>query len=230
MRKSLALLVLSLAPLLAVPAKATIVVTDYGDAFPPAIPFIGSTYVETFDSSPTSNVPTAGHKADFSDLVATYTSSDAFPRIEHGALSGLFAAPLHDRTNYLSVFGDSRETILLNSNVVGQNFGLFIGSLDAYNRITFFDGTTKIASFSGSDIQKDTKLSGKELHDTGCATCANANGYVTFTGLGPFTKVVLESTLNSFEVDDVTINYSNSISQLPPVPEASTWRSEERRV
>jgi hypothetical protein len=44
----------------------------------------------------------------------------------------------------------------------------------------------------GADIRKDTKLSGNELFDNGCATCADSSGYVTFTGIGPFTKVVLE--------------------------------------
>ena len=130
MRRSVALLVLLSASLLAGPARATIVVTDYGSTFPPVIPFFGPTYVETFDPSLTSNVPAAKQKADFSDLVATFTASDTLPRIEKGSKSGQYAAPLHDSTtNYLSVFGDGRETILLKTGVIGQNFGLYIGSL-----------------------------------------------------------------------------------------------------
>jgi hypothetical protein len=214
MRKSVALLVLMSACLLAVPAKATIVITDLGSAFPPPPP-LGS-FMETFDPSPT--LP--GQPATFTDSVLNFTATGVTPskdpKIVHGS-SSCCAAPRGDTTNYLSVLGGGTETIKFNTGFVGNNFfGLYIGSLDGYNKIAFYDGNTLIDSFSGGQIAAATGML-----PNGGVTSTKSNGFVTFTGLGAFTSVVLTSANNSFEVDDVTVKFS--VSSTPPVPEASTW-------
>ena len=49
----------------------------------------------------------------------------------------------------------------------------------------------------------------------------NANRYVFFSSDTPFSKIVLGSSNNSFEVDNVALAYTGSLTQ--GVPEASTW-------
>jgi hypothetical protein len=49
-----------------------------------------------------------------------------------------------DATNYLSIGSNSTETITFASEK--NTFGLYWGSLDSYNTIKFYDGTTLVAS------------------------------------------------------------------------------------
>ena len=49
---------------------------------------------------------------------------------------------------------------------------------------------------------------------------ALTNAYVTFTGLS-FDKIVLASSGNSFEFDN--ISYGSNLDNVGPVPEPSTW-------
>jgi hypothetical protein len=217
MRKSLALMVLSTACLFGVPAKAAIVVTDFGSTFP-APTFLAGSYVQTFDSSP---APSAGSVATFSDTTATFTATGVTSsKIVTGTSTNNYVAPLNDTTNYLSIFGGGKETITLNSGVTASGtFGLYIGSLDPYNSILFYDNGKLIASYTGAQIDAATLASGgTELKDNSSNT---SSGYVVFSGLGDYTSVVLASSQNSFEVDDITIN--SSVSSVPPVPETSTW-------
>ncbi len=108
-----------------------------------------------------------------------------------------FVGPLpgaRDTTNYLSIGGGGSETITFASEK--NAFGLYWGSLDSYNTINFYDGTTLVASYTGNDILP--------LFPTGNQGSFSSNGYVEFSGLQPFNKVVLGSTSNAFEIDNVS--------------------------
>jgi hypothetical protein len=218
MRRSFALLVLSSACMFCVQAKAVtfsaLTVGTTSSDFGP------STYTETFDNGQPLNKP-----ANFTNLYSTWTSSTpTTAQIVNNSLAGQYQAPffspLRDATNYLSVFGHSTETITLSSGLVGQSFGLFIGSLDSYNSITFYDGNTIVGNggnpFTGNQIATDFNLTAN-----GGQTNTLSNRYVEFKDIGPFTSVVLGSINNSFEVDNVAINYTGSLNRS--VPEASTW-------
>ncbi|WP_426529214.1 VCBS domain-containing protein [Bradyrhizobium sp. McL0615] len=114
-----------------------------------------------------------------------------------------FVGPLpgaRDTTNYLSIGGNSHETITFASEK--NSFGLYWGSLDSYNTIKFYDGTTLVASYTGNDILP--------LFPTGNQGSFASNGYVEFTGLHPFTKVELGSSGNAFEIDNI------SAGNIPP--------------
>ena len=66
-----------------------------------------------------------------------------------------FVGPLpgsQDTTNYLSIGGNGTETITFASEK--NTFGLYWGSLDSYNTIKFYDGTTLVASYTGEDISR----------------------------------------------------------------------------
>jgi fibronectin-binding autotransporter adhesin len=219
MRRSLALLVLSSACMFCVQAKAvtftTLAVGATSSDFGP------STYTETFDNGPPLNSP-VNSPANFTNAYSKWTSSTSTTaQIVNGSVGGQYAAPFFspaaDTSNYLSVFGRSTETIKLSSGLVGQSFGLFIGSLDSYNSITFYDGNTIVGTpYSGNDIATDFHLTAN-----GGQSSTNSNRYVEFVDIGPFTSVVLGSTTNSFEVDNVALAYTGSLTQ--GVPEASTW-------
>ena len=99
-----------------------------------------------------------------------------------------------DATNYFSVGGGATESI---SFATEQNaFGLYWGSVDSYNTISFYDGFKLVASYSGANIAP--------LLSSGNQGSFTSNGYVEFSGLGDFNKVVLASTSNAFEFDNVS--------------------------
>jgi VCBS repeat-containing protein len=99
-----------------------------------------------------------------------------------------------DTTKYLSIGAGATETITFDS--AKNAFGLYWGSVDDYNTIKFYNGTTLVASYTGADISP--------LLATGNQGSFAANGYVDFVGLPFFTKVVLGSTSNAFEIDNIS--------------------------
>lgn len=141
-----------------------------------------------------------GHDSFYSEaLHATFTASGN-AGIVHGS-SPVSAAPYMeggaDQTNYLSIGGQAQETITFDS--AKNSFGLYWGSVDSYNSISFYDGNKLVASYTGSDVAP-------LLANGGQASLAS-NGYVEFLGLSPFNKVVLASSQNAFELDNVSAGY-----------------------
>ena len=132
-----------------------------------------------------------------------------------GSLGGRYAAP------YLSngqgtAFGDSANgldtTTYLASGIGSvtltfageeQYLGLLWGSVDTYNTLSFYDGTTLVGSVTGLNVQ------------------ANADGnqgatgtyYVNVTSATGFNRVVASSTSFAFEFDNVAYR------PMPSVPE-----------
>jgi hypothetical protein len=115
---------------------------------------------------------------------------------------GLYAEPFHDTTNYLAVLGGGSETISYSAAM--DRFGLYWGSVDTWNTIAFYNGNTLIDSFTGSQIVP-LIADGNQVDD-------HSNRYVIFSDLN-FNKVILSSSQNSFEVDNISA----------AVPELSTW-------
>jgi hypothetical protein len=147
-------------------------------------------------------------------LDATFTASgDA--GIVHGASSVSVApfigpSPGHaDATNYLSIGAHGSEAIAFASE---QNeFGLYWGSADAFNTISFYDGNNLVASYSGTDVAP--------LLANGNQGSFASNGYVEFSDLAPFDKVVLASgSSNAFEIDNISSGFvSDSHVHLAPI-------------
>ena len=111
-----------------------------------------------------------------------------------------FVGPLpgaQDTTKYLTIGGNGSETITFASEM--NAFGLYWGSLDSYNSIKFYDGTTLVATYTGDQISP--------LFPTGDQGSFSSNGYVEFSGLHSFNKVVLSSTSNAFEIDNISAGY-----------------------
>ena len=164
--------------------------------------------------APGVNVNSLGLNTETFDGVATGSSSNNFQSDALGATfsasgnsgvvngsSSVSAAPFvgplpgsKDATNYLSIGGGGTETITFASEK--NAFGLYWGSLNSYNTIKFYDGTTLVASYTGNEISP--------LFPTGNQGSFSSNGYVEFSGLHPFNKVELSSSSNAFEIDNIS--------------------------
>jgi hypothetical protein len=220
MRKALAAALAFSSALFVTGQASAVTITALGDnvILPgPTSPPSNAQFVENFNSTGV----TLGNLANFTDSFATFTTLGS--AIVQGSVPNQNAAPWSggvDTTPYLAVFGDTTETIKLKSGLIGNQFGLFIGSLDNYNTIKFFQGATLVASLTGADIAAATGMSTTQPNTANYAS----NQYVEFGGFGAntFNTVVLGSvSLNSFEVDNVSFDVTQPINQ--GVPEISTW-------
>jgi VCBS repeat-containing protein len=157
---------------------------------------------ETFDSLSsglTSNNGAGTGNFYSATLNATFTAS-GHAGIVNGSLAAVTGAPFvgpgnADTTNYLSIGAGGTETITFAT--LENTFGLYWGSVDSYNTISFYDGTTLVASYTGNDISP--------LFASGNLGSFTSNGYVEFFGLASFDTVVLGSgDTNAFEIDNIS--------------------------
>jgi len=118
---------------------------------------------------------------------------------------GLYAEPYGDTTNYMAVLGGQSETIAYSG--LKDSFGLYWGSVDTYNSLEFYDGATLEATVTGSQVTPYLSADGGQ-------TSYASNGYVLITGLPSFDSVLVQSSSNSFEFDNVAARGA---------PEPSTW-------
>lgn len=150
---------------------------------------VANTATITFDSGIFSN--NAG--ASFSGTGAIVPQS----------LPTLDAAPNGDITAFLGVPGPdpslSSGVETINFNAQHNYFGLFWGSIDSYNTISFYDNNVLVASYGGAQISSPA---------SGDQSASLTNEYVNFnfTGSDSFNEVVLASDGRSFEVDNLAVN------------------------
>ena len=145
-----------------------------------------------------------GHGNFYSEALGATFSASGHSGVVNGSSSGVTAAPYvgpahggQDTTNYLSIGGGGSETITFNSEK--NTFGLYWGSLNSYNTIKFYDGDTLVASYTGDQFAP--------LFPTGNQGSFSSNGYVQFAHLPLFDKVVLASSQNAFEIDNISAGY-----------------------
>ena len=154
-----------------------------------------------------------GHGNFYSDALGATFSASGHSGVVNGS-SGVTARALcralstvaRIPTNYLSIGGGGSETITFTSEK--NSFGLYWGSLNSYNSIKFYDGNTLVASYTGDQFAP--------LFPTGNQSSFSSNGYVQFAHLPLFDKVVLASSQNAFEIDNISAGY---------VPEYRTLRT-----
>jgi hypothetical protein len=117
--------------------------------------------------------------------------------VKNGSLSGNWASPPGDTSNYFSV-GPSTSTpgtVLLNS--LSQYFGYFGGSPDTYNSVELWRDTTKLATFNGSYLASVVPLAADGNWASGAywnIWASNSSEY--------FNKVLFVSSTNAFETDN----------------------------
>jgi PEP-CTERM motif len=169
----------------------------------------GMNYV-SFDNLP------LGQAGGVSNGVTVSFGGDA--QAVQGSQSGVYAAPYLSSGNGTS-FGDPNNgpdaTTYLTTGIGSvtltlpgeeKYLGLLWGSVDAYNTLSFYDGSTLIGSVTGTDVT------------------SSANGdqgqfgtfYANITSAASFDKVVATSSSYSFEFDNIA--YTPSV-----VPEPSSF-------
>ena len=136
-----------------------------------------------------------------SGLPGIYAGSGS---IVTGSVGGQYATPFGDTTPYLTVGQNQSETVTPGG--VHNVFGLYWGSVDAYNTISFFLNNVLVDAFAGND----PRLTG--ITANGGQLTPNSNQYVTFMGLS-YTSVKLDSSQFAFESDNHLVG---------DVPEPST--------
>ncbi len=153
----------------------------------------------TFDSLTANPFAVTTPYGAFSQGGASFSGSGY---IQHApADAGFYAVPTGDNTNFLAVPGYGvGETITY--SVPTTAFGLYWGSVDIYNTLTFYNGSNVVYTANGATVLPAVGS------DNG-----TVSAYVEFSSLPQFTSVVLTSSQNAFEVDNV----------VAAVPEASTW-------
>jgi hypothetical protein len=144
--------------------------------------------------------------------------------IVNGSTSGVNAAPFvgpnpgdRDTTNYLMI-GPNHDPETITYATTRDLFGLYWGSVDAYNTVQFYLWKTLVGSFTGSDILP--------LLANGNQDDFNSNRYVVFTGLS-YDQVVLGSSGPCAQ--NISCNFPNSTAAFEldnvasAVPEPATW-------
>ncbi len=115
----------------------------------------------------------------------------------NGSQSGKYAQPFGINSQYLTVPNPSPTTqsATFTLGAAADYFGLFWGSIDSYNFISFYLGNSLIASYSGSDIVGQF-ANGNQLS-------LNSNRYINFDfGGDAYDSVKLISTGFAFESDN----------------------------
>lgn len=148
----------------------------------------------------------------------TWTGSSA---IVSGSVSGQYSAPCgvdgtaQDLTNYVTVpdptGSGSGSVMVTNLGGTYNYFGLWWGSMDRYNTLTFYLNNNPTGeSFTGTDVV----LSGSA---DGTQTGNRTNHYVNFLYLQPYDSFEMSSTQFAFEADNITIG-----NRPVPLP-AAIW-------
>lgn len=117
-----------------------------------------------------------------------------------GSLAGYYAAPPNSGPNantshYLTVpSGQSSGTAEIALGGYYNYYGLYWGSIDSYNTLSFWNAGTQVFSFSGSDAAAlvPTAPNGEQ----------SLAAYFNFFGLPQFNTVRLSSTSYAFETDN----------------------------
>ncbi len=146
----------------------------------------------------------------------TYTPGSGRAYVS-GSVGSQHAAPPDDTSVFLTVSpsqdgksGDTPVTITLPNDA--NYFGFYAASLDPYNYIEFFENSTSVGKYSGTQL---ASLAG--LNATGDQNAGLYFNVFLSKDLSYFNKVVLTSTAYAFETD----NHSFGIATAPetvPVP------------
>lgn len=167
----------------------------------------GADQYETFDSLALGN---AGGTLS-SGIVVSFSGN---AQAVQGSSDGLYAAPYlsgnngvnfggqpngQDTTTYLtsgSAGASPGASVTLTFPAAEMYMGLLWGSVDNYNTLTFYNGATQIAMFTGNDVS--ALANGNQG--------ADGTFYVNINFSSPFTSVVATSSSFAFEFDNVAFS------------------------
>ena len=128
---------------------------------------------------------------------AGYVSCTGDFALVSGSESGKYAQPFGTNSTFLSVPNpsDTTHTAVMSLGVQADYFGLFWGSIDSYNTISFFSAGNEVASFNGDQLPN--------LVASGNQTEWSSNRYINFDfGAHSFDTVKFISSSFAFESDN----------------------------
>ena len=152
-------------------------------------------------NGPDSGIPAGQH------LITDFSTSAGLSgdyQLENGTVANQFAAPYQDATQYLAVLGGHTATLAISPALKALSF--YWGSIDDYNTVSFFSGSTLVASYTGAQVPA-APADGSQGNPTN-----NRRVSFNFSGV-PITSVNFASSQNSFELDTVS----------GAVPEPASW-------
>jgi hypothetical protein len=165
----------------------------------------GGTTVETFDNGP---------------LLWNWSGNY---QIVQGSSSGLYAAPFNseymkeaNQTKYVTVPNPAASGSVtvgglgLGGGEYYNYFGLFWGSIDTYNSLTFYKNGDKVAQYTGTDIATPNAANGNQ-------SAPYTNMYVNFFYLPDFNSFKMSSSQFAFEADNIAVGRN-----IAPIPEPAT--------
>jgi len=121
-----------------------------------------------------------------------------------------YASPAGWTGNYMAILAGQSEALSFSGKM--DTFGLYWGSIDAYNSIEFLlNGVQQGNIITGADLVAPI-LAASPLAADGNQTLNSSNRYITFSGLD-FNQVILSSSENAFEFTNIAA----------AAPEPATW-------
>ena len=142
------------------------------------------------------------------DMSSNIPAFDGSPvALRTGSLSGQYAAPFGDTTQFASV--GTIETPSTTTLLLGGSYnyvGLYWGSIDGYNSLTITDA-------SGDHVVSAATFA-SILNPAGGSQNADGSLYINIFTDSAITKLTFFSESKAFEFDNLTV---------AAVPEASTW-------
>jgi hypothetical protein len=143
---------------------------------------------------------------DFNDgTCGAYTSCSGHSGLVTGSVSGQYATPYGISDRYMTV-GNSSATLSLGDSY--DYFGLYWGSIDTYNHLSFYLGDDLVDTFGGGDLPP--------LVANGNQVAWSSNRYLNFffTDGDLFDRIVVRSDGYAFESDNHAVA---SVSVPEPV-------------
>lgn len=155
------------------------------------------------------NTQVAGaHTVNFNDgTCGAYATCSTGGSIVNGSVSRQYASPQGIFDSYLTV---NRSSVTLSLGDTYDYFGLYWGSVDTYNHLSFYLGEVLVDTFGGDQLSP--------LMADGNQTSWNSNRFVnfSFTDGDRFDRVVVNSTGIAFESDN------HAFAKTVSVPEPGT--------
>jgi hypothetical protein len=133
--------------------------------------------------------------------------------IVQGSVSGSYAQPAGTSGNYFATgFSGMTGTVSEDVSLTGLHnyLGLYWGSIDSYNTINLYNGSTLVGTINGDQVASPA---------TGDQTSAETNRYVNILSDQLFDRIEFVSASPAFEVDDLAL----TAAVTSAVPEVSTW-------
>ena len=183
----------------------------------------GNVFVETFDRADGTGGLTMS-----SSLVKVSTLSGGGIGYAQGSLASVYATPANDTTHF--AYGPDKSSSVSNASVrfdyagllgtLGANaslnyFGLYYGSIDTYNDVTFYNAAGNvIQTVTGTDLINQFK--GTSGNQTGDSSNLYVNLY--FTAAEQFSSFSFSTTSRAFEMDNLVVGYQVSAPGAVPEP------------